>query len=160
MTADGGAGGALDDATVLDAVRRMWERRDPVPGDLAERICFALQLEDLEVELLRMNDELVGARGEERVRTVTFSSASLSVMVSIGDDAGDEVRLDGWIDNGAGLHVELRAGGDTAREADADEDGRFALGGIPRGLVQLVFHPTQGAQTTLRLPVVTPAFQV
>jgi hypothetical protein len=153
------SGGSLADAALLDDLRGMWERLDPVPVDLADRVCFALRLEDLEVELLRMEAELVGARGEERARTITFSSPSLSVMVTIGDEGADRVRLDGWIDRGAGLEIEAKLEQDSRRTV-ADGEGRFAVDGLPRGLVQLIFHPTDGAERSLRSPVVTPALQV
>ncbi len=160
MTGEGREQGMdVSDAEVLEELQRMWRDRDPVPADLAERISFALSLEDLEVELLRLETGmLAGARGEERVRTVTFTSDSLSVMVTVGA-APDGVRLDGWIAGGGELRVELRADG-AGRSSVADEDGRFVFEMVPAGLVQLVFHPTDGAAAMLRRPVVTPAIQV
>jgi hypothetical protein len=141
---------------------QMWEERDPAPADLADRISFALSLDDLEVELLAMEQsELVSAghRGEEQVRTMTFSSDSLSVMVSISPGREQGMRIDGWITDGGGLDVELRRRGSLRRER-ADADGRFAFDGITAGLVQLVFHPTEGAHRVLARVVVTPSVQV
>ena len=143
-------------------LRQMWEERDPVPVDLADRISFALALEDLEVELLAMEQSelaTAGHRGEEQVRTMTFSSDSLSVMVSITPGREQGMRIDGWITDGGGLDVELRRRGSLRRER-ADDDGRFAFDGIAAGLVQLVFHPTEGARRTLARVVVTPSVQV
>jgi hypothetical protein len=145
---------------LLDALAGMWQDRDPVPEDLAERVSFVLSLENLEVEVLRLESSmLAGARGEEHVRTVTFTSDSLSVMVTVSPAADGAVRIDGWIAAGGDLGVELRAG-QSCRPGRADEDGRFVFDAVPTGLVQLVFHPTQGAGTALRRPVVTPAMQV
>jgi hypothetical protein len=150
--------GAGEDSALLAALRRMWERQDPVPGDLADRVLFALSLENLEVEVMQLREELMaGARGEERARTVTFTSASLSVMITIS--AAADVRLDGWITSGGGLRVDLLAEGQD-RSTTADDDGRFVFDGIASGLAQLVFQPTAGAQTKLARPVVTPAIQV
>lgn len=150
---------AAEDSALLSALRQMWERQDPVPEDLSDRVLFALSLEHLEVEVMLLREELLaGARGEERARTVTFTSASLSVMITISA-AVAEVRLDGWITSGGGLRVDLLAEGQD-RHTTADDDGRFVFEGIVPGLAQLVFQPTSGAQTRLARPVVTPAIQV
>jgi hypothetical protein len=149
------------DDDVLDLLAAAWRRRDPVPADLAERVCFALGLDDLEVELMRLADQTlaaVGARTDERARTVTFSSDTLSVMVMI-NEGGDGVRLDGWIEDGAGLQVTLRIGSGE-RITSADTDGRFSFEAVPSGLTQLVFLPTEGALPRLSRSVVTPAIQV
>jgi hypothetical protein len=149
---------AAEDSALLVALRQMWEQQDPVPDDLSDRVLFALSLEHLEVEVMQLREELLaGARGEERARTVTFTSASLSVMITIS--AAAEVRLDGWITSGGGLRVDLLVEGQD-RTTTADDDGRFVFEGIVPGLAQLVFQPTAGAQTRLARPVVTPAIQV
>lgn len=157
-TDDGSPGpaAAFDEDADLLALRGMWERLDPPPAGLSTRICVALQVEELEAELFEM-DELVGARGEERVRTITFSSTSLVVMITISDD-GPRARVDGWIDEGGGLPVELRIS-DAVHRTEADEHGRFVLDGLPHGMAQLVFHPSP-ARPTMRQSVVTPAIQI
>lgn len=154
--------GVLPDGELLDLLCDMWDEHDPVPPDLADRVSFVLMLDDLEIDLLRLETEdLVGAgaRTDEQVRTVTFSSDSLSVMVSISHARGGDVRVDGWISDGGRLQVELRQSGST-RRGTADDDGRFVFDGIGRGLIQLVFLPTAGAARTLPRSVVTPAVQV
>jgi hypothetical protein len=142
-------------------LRDMWEAADPAPADLAERMIFTLQLENLEFELLRLHDVLepVGARGHETARTVTFGSDSLTVMVSMSGAGRPPHRVDGWIAPAAALRVELRTTRGT-RETPADADGRFAFTEVPAGLIQLVLHPTAGADITLERPVVTPALQI
>ena len=168
MRSDGGAREGLglgdqelSDRELMDTLRQMWATRDPEPADLAERIVFTLSVDDLDGELMRLSEELLtaaGARAEEQARTVTFSSESLSVMVTISPVRA-AVRLDGWISEGGGLRVGLRAA-DGERTIDSDGDGRFAFEDVGPGLVQLVFHPCDGAVPTLHRPVVTPAFQV
>jgi hypothetical protein len=150
------------DQELLDAVRRMWERTDPVPGDLAERVTFALQLQDMEAELLRLEQELLapaGARAEEFARTVTFISESLSVMVMIGVPGPEGIRIDGWVTDGGRLRVVLR-GSSGEMSTTADDDGRFAFDNLGPGMIQLIFEPTPGAQVELRRRVITPAIQV
>jgi hypothetical protein len=147
---------SADDA-LLGRLRRMWEASDPVPDDLAERVVFAVGLDNVEFELLRLHEVLepAGARGPENARTVTFGSDSLSVMVTLSA----EHRIDGWIAPGAALRVELRTSRGV-QETVADPTGRFALTDVPSGLVQLVIHPTEGASVALTRPVVTPALQL
>lgn len=150
-----------EDDELLDLLAGMWQRDDPVPGDLADRICFALALDDLEVELMRLTEATLstaGARTDEQARTVTFSSDTLSVMVMI-NEAGAGIRLDGWISGGGGLQVVLRIGAGE-RTTAADGDGRFSFEAVPAGLAQLTFLPTEGAQTRLSRSVVTPAVQL
>ena len=175
----------IDDGVLLDQLRHMWEEADPPPADLAERVLFAVGLEDLEFELLQLRGELDlagargaeplpahnaepldtrsaaphDARGAEKVRTVTFGSDSLTVMVSLSGQHPQGRRIDGWIAPGAALRIELR----TTRgvqQTTADQTGRFSLSDVPAGLVQLVIHPTEGATVPLTRPVVTPAIQL
>lgn len=158
------AEGLLDDEDdlLIEEIGRLFDVIDPVPSDLVERIGFTLTLADMEIELARLSLESrvpVGARGEERARTVTFSSESLTVMVTITPTAHQECRLDGWIAPGAPIRVELRSDRGS-RDAIADVDGRFDFSEVSCGLVQLVFHPTADIEVRLRSPVVTPAVQV
>jgi hypothetical protein len=164
MTLDHLAGQLLDDedATLLTELARLYERIDPVPEGLVERIAFTLALADLEVELAQLTEEygeLVGARGEEQARTVTFCSESLTVMVTITPAERDVFRLDGWIAPPGAFQVELRSDRAT-RQTEADADGRFDFTDVGNGLVQLVFQSTEHSGTQLRAPVVTPAVQL
>jgi hypothetical protein len=150
-----------DDQALLLRLRGAWAQADPAPADLAERVLFTLQLENLEFELLRLQDVLepVGARGHETARTVTFGSDSLTVMVTMSGPGQPPRRVDGWIAPAAALRVELRTTRGT-QETTADDDGRFAFTEVPAGMIQLVLHPTTGADISLVRPVVTPAVQL
>jgi hypothetical protein len=150
------------DAELLAELARLYELVDPMPEGLVERIGFTLTLADLEVELARLTAETrepVGARGEERARTVTFSSDSLTTMVTITPLGHGEFRIDGWLAPGAALRVELRTDRGSL-DATADSDGRFDFTGVRPGLVQLVIHPTDGSEVRLGSPVVTPALEL
>jgi hypothetical protein len=162
MTTDDVTVPGLEPAGLLRALRELWADRDPAPADLAERIVFALSLEDLEVEVARLEQDLLtgaGARGEERMRTVTFASSTLSAMVTIGGGQ-DGVRLDGWLDGRATVLVELRGATGDGRRTAPDAHGRFAFDAVPPGLVQLIFHLAPAADGEVRGTVVTPGFQV
>ncbi|SER20166.1 hypothetical protein [Microlunatus flavus] len=147
------AGGPLDDddLALLEAVRVLWEARDPVPEGLAARIEFALTLDALETEvatLTQVDLATAGSRaGEtETVRTVTFSTETLDAMVTLTDAPDGTVRVDGWIAPGAAMRVELVVAGSTL-SVDADEDGRFVLEAVPKGLAKFALHP--GGRTVL-----------
>jgi hypothetical protein len=162
-----GVPGAQADGELLARLCQMWEARDPVPPDLDERITFSLALEDLSAEglsteLMSLREGLlVGtqARGEERIRTLTFSSESLSVLVSVDRGSSGALRLDGWIGEATPMEVELRTESGDRRER-ADGDGRFAFDGLPTGLVQLVFRPETGRASGEPTTVVTPTWRI
>lgn len=151
-----------DDVALLAELARVYEQLDPVPDGLVERIGFTLTMADLEIELAKLTAETrepVGARGEERVRTVTFSSDSLTAMVTVTPRDAGLYRIDGWLAPGAPLRVELRTDHGSLH-TDADKDGRFDFDQLRGGLVQLVIHPTDGCEVRLTSPVVTPAMEL
>ncbi len=143
---DPAADGPLDDRdlAVLDEIRAMFRRSDPMPADLPERIRFALALRDLEAEVARLVAEedplLVAARGAEQTRTVTFDSDSLTIMIRIDSNPEGTVRVDGWLAPPQCREVEMQTAAGSLRVA-SDEQGRFAFASIPRGTAQLVVRP-------------------
>jgi hypothetical protein len=154
------AAGQLDDvdARALDQVAQLYSTLDPVPPGLVDRIAFGITLDALHAELaeLQRNSDLVGARSEEvtSAQSVTFTSSTMSTMVTITALSTDRARLDGWIAPGAGVGIELRLVGET-RSVTADEDGRFVFDDVPRGLAQFVLRPPSGSGT-----VVTPSIEL
>lgn len=153
-----------DDATVLARLRSLWERVDPAPDDLADRVLFALELEDLdtEFELLRLveqADASVGARASRPsdVTSITFSGPSLTVMLAVGA-SGDRRRVDGWLAPASPSRVVVHCA-DGELEAAADETGRFVLESVPSGMLRLVVHPEPGADGT-STPFLTPTVEI
>ena len=146
------------DGTVLSRLSSVYGRIDPPPADLTDRVMFALALEDLDIEVARLGeDQLVGsgARGAERIRTITFDAASRTVMMTIADRPDNLVRIDGWLAPGAAVRVELRLPEPTgARQAYADDAGRFVFESVPHGLAQLLVHPADGSDGPV---LVTPS---
>jgi hypothetical protein len=134
------------DLEILDRLAAAFAVLDPPPAHLDERVLFAIDLDDFDVEVARLTEEELagsGARATERTQTITFDAASRTVMITIVEgEGGDRVRIDGWLAPGAPLAVELRAPDPIpARFVTADETGRFVFDDVPRGLVQLVVHP-------------------
>ena len=71
---------------------------------------------------------------------MTFSSETLDAMVTLTDAPDGTVRVDGWIAPAAAMRVEVLLDGSTL-EVEADEDGRFVLESVPKGLAKLALHP-------------------
>src|SRR5580765_1189735 len=97
------------DAELLDRLQEMWLAADPVPEGLVERVTFAIGLDDLDVEMMRLTEEVLvpaGARGAEHVRTITFGGDSITVMVTVSQEGQDGFRLDGWLAPAAALSIE------------------------------------------------------
>jgi hypothetical protein len=149
QNADELALGLLDEADerLLRELAAAYQAADPVPAGLVERLQFAVTLDALEAELARLqrlDAEPAGARsgdaGATAAQTVTFTSASLTTMVTITPSGPDRVRIDGWVAPGGGVAVELRVVGD-ALHVVADADGRFVFDDVPRGLAQFVLRP-------------------
>ncbi len=148
------------DQAILDGVADLFAAVDPIPDGLVERVRFALALEDIDAEVACMREELAtAARGEERSRTITFDSDSLTIMVTVSPAPGDEVRLDGWLAPPGEHRVELRTStGQLSTEAD--ERGCFVLRHVPRGLAQLVVRTCAIRPAHQGKSVVTPSFVV
>jgi hypothetical protein len=147
------------DRAILDAIRERFQRADPMPADLPERIRFSLALRDLEAEVARLAAEqdprALAVRGAEQSRTITFDSDSLTIMIRISQST-DTVRIDGWLAPPQACRVELRSGERTLNAA-VDVEGRFVLEAIPRGLAQLVVRLDEALTAGGGPAILTPA---
>lgn len=135
------------DLAVLNAVRAWYDETDPVPAGLVERIEFELTLDALHTEVaeLMLMDSAAGVRSAstESVRTVTFTSQTLTTMITITPQAPGTVRVDGWIAPGQPLQVEVHLASGTITTT-ADEDGRFVLTDVPSGLAKFALLLVHG----------------
>jgi hypothetical protein len=142
-----------DDDQLLDALRTLWERRDPVPTGLVDRVQFAIWLEDLdtEVEMLALTSEVdvaAGARSTETARTVTFSTDHLSIMITVSERPDGRRRVDGWVSPASSGEVVVRQADGSSRDAVVDVDGRFALDDLAPGMAQLVLRSDDSSVAT------------
>jgi hypothetical protein len=149
-----------DDMGTLAALAELYETLDPVPAGLVERIQFGVTLDGLNAEVaeLQRRGDLVGIRSTDPSggQTITFTSASLTTMVTIAEIATDRVRIDGWIAPGGGVSVELRTSGGS-RHVIADANGRFVFDDVAHGLAQFILRaPEPGT----RVPVITPSIEI
>jgi hypothetical protein len=148
-----------DDLRILGRVAQLYDTIDPVPHGLLERIQFGITLDALHAEIaeLQRDDELAGVRGDEvAARTVTFTSSSVTTMVTITELSPERARIDGWAAPGGGVEVELRTTDGTLRTT-ADADGRFVFDEVPRGLVQFT---VRSPAATSQPPVITPSIEI
>jgi hypothetical protein len=149
-----------DDVEILSQLASWYDTVDPVPTGLVERLQFGITLDALHAEIadLQRSGDAVGVRSEEatEAQTVTFTSASLTTMVTITPMSADRARIDGWLVPGGGVSIELRAV-DGSHHAAADPDGRFVFDDVPRGLAQFVLRPPKGSTQSA---VVTPSIEI
>ncbi len=148
-----GADAPMDgtDERILASLATLYATVDPVPFDLVDRIDFALAVAELEADIAELTrGELVGARSEE-TDSVTFTSGSLSLMVTTVRSA-HHVRIDGWVTSPS-AEVDVVGEGVT-RTVTADDTGRFSLDEIPRGRAHFVVR-REGYR-----PVITPSMEI
>ena len=149
------------DEELLRILRECHEQLDPMPDSLVQRSLFALAVEDIDAEVLRLAEQYrpagAGARGGEgeEARVVTFDSESLTIMIRISQQTST-VRIDGWLAPPQVCRVELRSGERTLG-AQVDAEGRFVLDAIPRGLAQLVVRLGEALTGGCGPSILTPA---
>ncbi|MGW4483865.1 carboxypeptidase regulatory-like domain-containing protein [Amycolatopsis sp. NPDC004368] len=149
-----GSGSALpDDETLLADLGRFLDELDPPPDDLVQRVQFALELENLDVEVARWEraGELAGVRSTA-TGTITFTVSDLTVMINL-TRIGKLHRIDGWLAPAGEYEVEVRVADEGTFSTVADEGGRFVLENVPCGTTQILVHLGEGPH---RRTVVTP----
>jgi len=148
------------DAALFARMRAVWERLDPVPADLVDRMVAAVAVEDLsrEYALLTLVEAstLAAVRGETDTATLQFSDGSTSVLLHVTATESGTRRIDGWVDASA-LAIRL-AQGEREWSADAGEHGRFAFDDVPTGMSRLRLV-VRGADGDLH-DFQTPQFEV
>lgn len=151
------------DEQILLAMAQLYTSTDPMPAGLPDRIKFELTLAALHAEVAELSQlSLAGVREDSTrytpTQSVTFTSSTLSVMVTVGpageDAAPDTVRIDGWVTGGS-AGIELHVGSAVFSTA-TDDTGRFAFEQVPHGSARFVLRALEGDQR----PIVTPAIEV
>lgn len=136
--------GTDDDAVYAD-LREMWERVDPMPADLPDRVIAAIAADDLDLELLTFTAaESLAVRGEAQV--LECSTDELTLVVWISDEPDGTRRIDGWTE---GVEEVTLLGGSDSRSAVVTGAGRFEFDDLPSGPVRLRLRtPRRGFKTT------------
>lgn len=144
------------DATLLARLRRLWERIDPAPAELVDRMVAAVAVEDLtrEYELLALVEgaELGAVRSTAGTATLQFSDGTTNVLLHVSVTEGGKRRLDGWVD-GSVLAIRL-AQQDQEWATDPGDQGRFAFDSVPPGLcrLRLVVRDNDGRSRDFHTP--------
>ena len=149
------------DFALLNSVRAYYDEHDPVPDGLADRIQFQLTLDALHTELATLTQldlASAGTRGAatEAVRTITFTSDSMTTMVTLTPLGDGTVRVDGWAAPGAGIRVEVLLS-DGPRDTYADDDGRFVFEGVPSGFAKFALYVPRATEFST---VLSPAIEL
>jgi hypothetical protein len=149
------------DFALLNSLRAFYDERDPVPDGLVERIEFHLTLDALHTEMATLTQLDMSAAGTrstttEAVRTITFTSDSLTTMVTVTPLDDGTVRIDGWAAPGAGIRVEVLLL-DGPRTTYADEDGRFVFEAVPSGLAKFALYVPQDKDLST---ILSPAIEL
>jgi hypothetical protein len=145
---------------LLEIVRGVWERHDPMPEHLvaAMQAAAAVAASDLDLELMELverSTELVGARGSTSY-TLRFVHGDTDLLLRIAVDNGRS-RVDGWIVPAEPMTIRALPGEDpVSAEAVVSDSGRFALTDLPVGLMRLRLEP----HDTGRPSFATPTFEI
>lgn len=155
------------DARLLAEVAALLTVVDPIPDDLVDRLRFSLAWVEVDAELAsltRMAGDALAVRSESapstRTETLTFSSTSLTAMVTVSRPGTGAVRLDGWLAPPAPLRVQVRMQEGASQDVAADEAGRFVVDRLPEGFAQLCFHLAEQSGDDEAGVVITPVFQL
>ena len=147
------------DLALLADLARIAEEIDPVPDGLVERSLFAITLAGLEAEVMELayvQAPATSVRGDAppvEARTITFTSESVTVMISLSPTDDGRIRIDGWAAPATALRVELHRPG-VVSETTSDDDGRFVFEAVDRGPASLVVRRADGAGGAVSTPVV------
>lgn len=154
-TSEGGSGMTHD--VLLGDLVGVYDRFDPPPETLVERILVALACDEIDAryELLTMielSPQLLGARGTDDALTFSFESDGLSMVLRVTSTGSETCRVDGWVSPPQMLIVSATQGGQTV-QAQAVDDGRFEFPTLASGATRFLLHPDP-TKTNLVTPAI------
>jgi hypothetical protein len=123
------------DASLLEELRALIDRVDPVPAEVSEFAQAALGWRRLDADLAELladsaldTDAVALARSEESGRWLTFRAAELTIDVEIQAAGGGHTLLGQLAPAPAAATVEVQAAdGEVVASTEADSLGRFRL---------------------------------
>ncbi len=129
----------ISDAELMASLRGMWEKLDPEPADLVDRMVAAVAVEDLSREYALLTvvegSALDAVRSDADTATLQFSDGHTSVLLHVANTQAGSRRIDGWVADEA-LALRLVQGG-RGWSAEPGKHGRFAFDQIPPGVSRL-----------------------
>lgn len=130
------------DARLLDALRAVAGTADPVPSTVVQAARASFTWRSIDAELAELAYDsllddalLVGVRGGESPRSLTFEAPDVVVEVEVVE-AGARRRLLGQLIPPLGAEIHIRHSGGMVR-VEADDVGRFTASGVAPGPVSL-----------------------
>lgn len=152
---------SADDAALFHALRQTWEKVDPVPADLIDRMIVAVAAADLSDEYalltLVVDTDARAVRGESDALTLQFTDGTASVLVHVVTDERGVRRLDGWIDAPA---TQITLAQEDRVWTTAPAQGRFSFEGIPSGMCHLRVRLDRPVEPGVSSELRTPRFEV
>lgn len=129
---------------------------EPVPPHALQAAYETMSAETFEAELARLvfdsaTDQLVGVRGAETARQVTFRAPGVEIEIMVM--AEGERRLVGQLVPPQAATIELRFANEV-RESGTDNLGRFQFTGVPTGEIQLAVTTEDGGKVITEWMVV------
>lgn len=148
---------------VFDDLAQMWDRRDPMPDDLIDKVLTSLGMENLDAEyellhLVERSRELEGARGVSDAFTIAFSGGPFSLLLRVSSLGEKFCRVDGWVSPPQAMQVTVTQQSRTWK-AIVDSLGRFELDRLPTGLTRFWLQ-SQDAQDDADRSFATPTFEL
>jgi len=131
---------------VFSRLAQMWDRRDPMPDSLVDKVLVAIETESLDAEyellhLVERSRQLEGIRGVGEASTIAFSGGAFSLLLRVTANTEESCRVDGWVSPPKAMTVNATQHS-TSFQAAVDTLGRFTIDALPRGLTRffLVSH--------------------
>jgi len=133
---------AVADADLLDSLRAVVSRVDPVPAEVEEAARATYTWRTIDAELAELaydslldDDRLAGVRSVDAHRTLSFEGPAFTVEIEVAEEGGSR-RLLGQLVPPHPAEIEVRHSGGLL-SSRADEIGRFAAAGVAPGPVSL-----------------------
>lgn len=126
--------------TTFDDLAAMWERRDPMPPGLIDKVLVALATENLDAEyellhLVERSRELAGVRSGGEAMTIAFSGGAFSLLLRVSELTDASCRVDGWVTPPQSMTVKVTQQSRNL-QAVVDALGRFEIPRLPTGLTR------------------------
>lgn len=149
--------------TTFDELAAMWERRDPMPPGLVDKVLVALATENLDAEyellhLVERSRELAGTRGAGEAITIAFSGGAFSLLLRVSAVTDALCRVDGWVTPPQAMTVKVSQQSRSV-QAVVDALGRFEIPSLPTGLTRF-FLVSDDAGDEAERSFATPTFEL
>jgi hypothetical protein len=150
--------------STFDDLAAMWERRDPMPPGLIDKVLVAIATENLDAEyellhLVERSRDLQGVRGgSSEAMTIAFSGGAFSLLLRVTELTDKLCRIDGWVTPPQAMSVKVTQQSRNFA-AVVDALGRFEIPQLPTGLTRF-FLLSDDASDEAERSFATPTFEL